>query len=352
MMQRNLSILVNSALLLALVVVLLGGWTRINYAGLGCPDWPGCYGSLILPSEPIQLQQLQSAFPNQPIDTYKGWLEMTHRYAAGTLGLLILGIALLNYKNRNTELSLGYLPLALLVLVTIQALFGMWTVTLKLLPPIVTLHLLGGLLTLTLLFILQAKLRRIRAAVCSTVSKKTDPSHSLRVFSITRFKILIGVILLFIQLALGGWTSANYAGWACSDWILCNHNADTTLDFVRGFELSTDIEANYEGGLLSLEARAAIQMTHRGMALLLIAYLLWLSWNLHKLSGVFKRPVQLVLLLTITQAGLGIANVIWAVPLPLATAHHAGAVGLLLAMLWLYQRSTRFSSSGVTYAAL
>ena len=351
MMQRSLWILVNSALLLALVVVLLGGWTRINYAGLGCPDWPGCYGSLILPSEPTQLQQIQSSFPDQPIDIYKGWLEMTHRYAAGTLGLLILGIVLLSYKIRNTELSLGSLPPLLLVLVVIQALFGMWTVTLKLLPPIVTLHLLGGLLTLTLLFMLQAKLRRIRATTGSTVSQKPDSSHSFRAYSNTRFKVLIGVILLFFQLALGGWTSANYAGWACSDWILCHEGRDTTLDFARGFELSTDIEANYEGGLLSLEARAAIQMTHRGMALLLITYLLWLGWSLRKFSSAFKRPVQLVLLLTITQAGLGIANVIWAVPLPLATAHHAGAVGLLLAMLWLYQRSTRFSR-GVNYAAL
>ncbi|SFF85701.1 COX15/CtaA family protein [Neptunomonas qingdaonensis] len=372
-MQRSLWILANSALLLALVVVLLGGWTRLNYAGLGCPDWPGCYGSLILPSEPDRLQQAQSAFPDHPIDTYKGWLEMTHRYAAGTLGLLILGIAIISYKVRKTEFSLGYLPTLLLILVIMQALFGMWTVTLKLLPPIVTLHLLGGLLTLTLLFMLQARLRGIRNDLIPAATEKARRSDDLTPSGITaanntpanntiadtgaytgpgiRLKVFIGVILLFFQLALGGWTSANYAGWACSDWIVCHQDINVTLDFARGFELTTDLEANYEGGLLPLEARAAIQMTHRVMALLLISYLLWLAWNLQKLSSAFKRPLQLVLLLSITQAGLGVANVIWAVPLPLATAHHAGAVCLLLAMLWLYQRSTRFSKGG-TYAAL
>ncbi|WP_372742776.1 heme A synthase [Neptunomonas sp.] len=372
-MQRSLWVLANSALLLALVVVLLGGWTRLNYAGLGCPDWPGCYGTLVLPSAPESLQQLQSAFPDQTIDTYKGWLEMTHRYAAGTLGLLILGIAIISYRIRKTELSLGYLPTLLLILVTIQALFGMWTVTLKLLPPIVTLHLLGGLLTLTLLFMLQARLRGNAIAALPTVAQKAQCSNDItpsgntpanstpanKTFASTgantgqgiRFKVFIGIILLFFQLALGGWTSANYAGWACSDWIVCHQDRSITLDFARGFELTTDLEANYEGGLLPLEARAAIQMTHRVMALLLIGYLLWLSWNLQKLSSAFKRPLQLVLLLAITQAGLGAANVIWAVPLSLATAHHAGAVCLLLAMLWLYQRSTRFSKGG-TYAAL
>lgn len=358
-MQRSLWILANAALLLALVVVLLGGWTRLNYAGLGCPDWPGCYGTLVLPSDPEKLMQAQAAFPNQPIDTYKGWLEMTHRYAAGTLGLLILGITLLSYKIRKTELSLGYLPALLLVLVVIQALFGMWTVTLKLLPPIVTLHLLGGLLTLTLLFMLQARLRGSRVDALITVSQPTARSRLLsppvnnlsNALSGIRSKILIGIILLFFQLALGGWTSANYAGWACPDWIVCQQGMNTPLDFSRGFELSTDLEANYEGGLLPLEARAAIQMTHRAMALLLISYLLWLAWSLQKFSRAFKRPMQLVLLLAATQAGLGVANVIWAVPLPLATAHHAGAVCLLLAMLWLYQRSTRLSQGG-TYATL
>ena len=373
-MQRSLWMLANSALLLAIVVVLLGGWTRLNYAGLGCPDWPGCYGSLVLPSESERLQQAQAAFPDHPIDAYKGWLEMTHRYAAGTLGLLILGIAVLSYKIRKTEYSPGYLPLLLLGLVVIQALFGMWTVTLKLLPPIVTLHLLGGLLTLTLLFMLQARLRGNRIDVLTTVAQKPERSGSLNHLSSTdssstpskntppnstssnslsgiRWKVLIGLILLFFQLALGGWTSANYAGWACSDWIVCHQDKNVTLDFARGFALTTDLEANYEGGLLPIEARAAIQMTHRVMALLLISYLLWLAWRLQKLSRAFNRPVQLVLLLAITQAGLGVANVIWAVPLPLATAHHAGAVCLLLAMLWLYQRSARFSK-GVTYAAL
>jgi cytochrome c oxidase assembly protein subunit 15 len=353
-MQRSLWILVNIALLLALVVVLLGGWTRLNYAGLSCPDWPGCFGSLVPPSEVESLQQAQMAFPDHIIDTHKGWLEMTHRYAAGTLGLLILGIALLSYKMRKIQTTRSYLPALLLVLVIIQALFGMWTVTLKLLPPIVTLHLLGGLLTLTLLFILRSQLQRSTKTFIPTKAS----SQVLKPW--LHYQILAGVCLLFIQLALGGWTSSNYAGWACSDWFFCHQEKNISLDFSRGFQLTNELKStsaasleantqtNYEGGLLPLEARAAIQMTHRIVALVLISYIIWLWWTLRRQTTAVNRPIQLVLLLSITQAGLGIANIIWAVPLPLATAHHAGAVALLLAMLWLYQRSISLSQCGTS----
>ncbi|SIS43348.1 COX15/CtaA family protein [Neptunomonas antarctica] len=355
-MQRSLWVLVNIALLLALVVVLLGGWTRLNYAGLSCPDWPGCFGSLVPPSAAESMQQAQTDFPGHIIDTHKGWLEMIHRYAAGTLGLLILGIALLSYKMRKIQVTPSNLPALLLVLVIIQALFGMWTVTLKLLPPIVTLHLLGGLLTLTLLFTLRAQLQR--TAKISMSSRPPSATSNRPLNPWLRYQILAGVCLLFIQLALGGWTSSNYAGWACSDWFFCHQEKNISLDFARGFQLigelknnstanfETSIQSNthtnYEGGLLPLEARAAIQMTHRFVALVLISYIIWLWWTIRRQTTAFNRPIQLVLFLSITQAGLGIANIIWAVPLPLATAHHAGAVALLLAMLWLYQRSISF----------
>ena len=210
----------------SLVVVLLGGWTRLNDAGLGCPDWPGCYGELILPDSTQALEQAQLRFPEARLDPEKGWLEMVHRYAAGSLGVLILLIALLSLRVRRLP---GYpltLALGLLGLVTVQALFGMWTVTLKLLPQVVTLHLLGGLLTLTLLVRLASRLRR----VC----------HQQSVPRISRW-VQLAMLLLFLQVALGGWTSANYAGWACTDWLECNSAVEVELDFAAGFELTPQI---------------------------------------------------------------------------------------------------------------
>ena len=197
------------AILLALVVVLLGAWTRINDAGLGCPDWPGCYGEMILPVDKTKLESAQQLYPDQPLVEAKGWLEMVHRYAAGILGLMIAALAYLGWKERYRNDYPLLLSFGLLVLVILQAAFGMWTVTMKLLPQVVTLHLLGGLLTLSLLFVLRYKLKRIYQQV-----KPPGPVRHKR-------WIVIGAALLFGQIMLGGWTSSNYAGWACTDWLVC-----------------------------------------------------------------------------------------------------------------------------------
>jgi len=313
------------AVCLVLVVVLLGGWTRLNDAGLGCPDWPGCYGEMVLPGSGAALQEAQARFPDQLIDQKKGWLEMIHRYAAGSLGILIAVLTWLGWRQRFRT---GYplmLSFGLLVLVTVQAAFGMWTVTLKLLPQVVTLHLLGGLLTLSLLVRLRQRLVSLREWTSTNVDRKPQ-----------RW-VLIGLLILFMQLALGGWTSANYAGWACTDWLQCNTDAEVGLDFGRGFELMPEVGPNYEGGQLPVEARAAIQVTHRVMAVLLLAYLFWLCWKLR--FGSVGAVAQVVVVIALIQLGLGVANIIWALPLSLATAHHAGAVALLLSLLWLYERS-------------
>lgn len=314
--------LASVAIALVLVVIFLGGWTRLNDAGLGCPDWPGCYGELILPESSQGLEQAQSRFPDAQLDPEKGWLEMVHRYAAGSLGVLILLLAVLSWRVRRLP---GYplkLAFGLLGLVTLQALFGMWTVTLKLLPQVVTLHLLGGLLTMTLLVRLASRLRQVRLQ-----QEKPPASRAVR----------LAMVLLFIQLALGGWTSANYAGWACSDWLACNSDSNIELDFAAGFELTPHIGPDYEGGQRPVEARAAIQVGHRLMAVILVGYLFWLSWS--HASGHQRRPAQWLCIAVMLQVGIGLANVIWALPLALATAHHAGAVVLLLSLLWLYEHS-------------
>ncbi|MBV0933929.1 COX15/CtaA family protein [Marinobacterium sp. A346] len=313
--------LVRAAIGLALVVVLLGGWTRLNDAGLGCPDWPGCYGTWVLPQE---ASALATQHPHATVDLRKGWIEMVHRYAAATLGLMIMGLAVLALRRRHGS---GYpvrLSLGLLVLVIAQGLFGMWTVTLKLLPAVVTLHLLGGLVTLSLLVMLHQQLVRLTCG------------ETTRIVSHPWLKPVMAV--LFLQLALGGWTSTNYAGWACTDWLWCHQDQATGYDFARGLNPVMSVGPNYEGGLLPADARAAIQVTHRaGAVLLLVVSFMaaWRLWSRVRLRGVLCLYIALLLL----QAGLGIANVIWLLPLSLAVAHHAGAVALLLVLLELNSRA-------------
>ena len=311
--------LCRSAIGLALVVVWLGGWTRLNDAGLSCPDWPGCYGELFLPSDTLAQQQAQARYPELPLDLSRGWLEMNHRYLAGSLGLLIAGLGVIAIRLRRQPNYPVTLSLALLILVVVQALFGMWTVTLKLLPQIVTLHLIGGLLTLGLLWHLHHRL-----------SKPGLPRPRGSLASV----VLLCLLLLFGQIGLGGWTSANYAGWSCSHWLQCERNTVVELDFERGFSLPELDGRNYLGGQLPREARAAIQVSHRLMALLLTMALLGLCMTLYRrgrvgaaagLSGLLG--VQLLLGVLIVQLGL---------PLGLAFLHHAGAALLLLALIQIY----------------
>lgn len=305
---------------LALVVVLLGGWTRLNDAGLGCPDWPGCYGTWILPDDHSELSERH---PGVVIDLRKGWIEMVHRYAAGTLGVLILLMSVMAYRQRHRH---GYpvaLSYGLLLLVVAQGIFGMWTVTLRLLPAVVTLHLLGGLATLTLLILLRQRLMRM-------VQKESHTSASPWV--------RLMLMALFVQLALGGWTSTNYAGWACSDWFYCHRDQVVDYDFVAGLNPVMSVGPNYEGGLLPAEARAAIQVTHRLGALMLFVVSLLATAKLWCRSGL-RRPLCGYWILLLTQAGLGVANVIWLLPLGLAVAHHAGAVALLLMLMHLNSRA-------------
>lgn len=316
--------LAQTAICLALMVVLLGGWTRLKGAGLSCPDWPGCYGALILPSSDEALALAQLHYPQRPLDLSLSWIEMSHRYLAGTLGLLVAALALIGWRQRARP---GY-PLRLsgllLGLVMLQALFGMWTVTLKLLPQVVTLHLLGGLLTLTLLLRLQQRLRWI------------DSPPALKKSSLgIGAGIGLGILLLLIQVGLGGWTSSNYAGWSCSHWLVCELNQNPTLDFDAGFSLAALDGTNYQGGQLPQAARAAIQMSHRAAGVLLTLYLLGLSALLLRRRAL-RRATGAVLLLLALQLMLGGLNVHFGLPLGLAFAHHLGAVALLLALMHLY----------------
>lgn len=310
------------ATLLALVVVLLGAYTRLTHAGLGCPDWPGCYGFIAVPASEAQLAHAESNFPHAPVEAEKGWNEMTHRYFAGSLGLLILGLAVHALVRRNRPEQPLRLPLLLLGVVIAQAAFGMWTVTLKLWPQVVTAHLLGGFTTLALLFLLSLRLSG-RFAV-QTVA----PS--------LRFLAAIGLVLVIGQITLGGWVSSNYAAVACVDFPTCHGQWLPNMDFANGFHLTQHIGPNYLGGQLDNDARTAIHFSHRVGALLLTLVLLLLAWRLRQQG--FPRLGGLLLLALLVQISLGISNVLLHLPLAVAVAHNLGGACLLLVLVLVNYR--------------
>lgn len=287
------------ATLLALAVVALGAWVRLSDAGLGCPDWPGCYSQLI-------------GVPEHAADGAKAWKEMIHRYAAGTLGLCILGLCLLSWRLRP-QLSPA-LPTALVVLVALQALLGMWTVTLLLKPVIVSAHLLGGMTTLALLVWLNLRQRGLPAAGGAGPGLKAGG--------------LLALALLVAQIALGGWVSSNYAALACPDFPTCQGRWLPDMDYAQAFALHRELGQAADGARLPAAALTAIHWSHRIGALLAGLALGGLAIALWRRPG-WRIPGALLLALLAAQIGLGIANVRLGLPLPLAVAHNVGAALLL-----------------------
>ena len=320
------------ATLLAVVVVMLGAYTRLSHAGLGCPDWPGCYGFLGVPMSE-QSQALAGArFPEAPVEVAKGWYEMIHRYFAGALGLVILGLAVQAIRRRAEPDQPLKLPLLLLGLVILQAAFGMWTVTLKLWPQVVTAHLLGGFATLSLLFLLTLRLANALPML---------PRISGRL----RGLAAIALLLTVGQIALGGWVSSNYAAVACVDLPTCHGEWWPAMDFANGFHLTQHIGPNYLGGQLDSDARTAIHMSHRLGALLLSLVLLLLAWRL-KRSGL-PRLGGLLLLALAVQVSLGLSNVYFHLPLPVAVAHNLGGALLLLSLVLINYRVRRAAAAAL-----
>jgi len=311
------------ATLLALVVVLLGAYTRLTHAGLGCPDWPGCYGFISVPKTEAQLAHAELHYPDTPVEAHKGRNEMVHRYFAGTLALVITLLALKAWRRHGRDGQPYRLPLMLLGVVFAQAAFGMWTVTLKLWPQVVTAHLLGGFATLSLLFLLSLRLSRAFAPL---------PKLPLSVRRIAALALLV----VIGQIALGGWVSANYAAVACVDLPTCHGEWWPQADFANGFHLTQHIGPNYLGGQLDSDARTAIHLSHRLGALMVTCVLLLLSWKLHR-HGLSKLA-RLVLLALAVQIGLGISNVLFHLPLAVAVAHNAGGAMLLLSMVLVNYR--------------
>ncbi len=357
------------AVALAACVIVFGAFVRLSNAGLSCPDWPTCYGKAAWPTAAGQVVD-HAATAIRPVDPSKAWREQFHRMIAGTLGLLVLSLALLATRKRplgwlhvlgasaavaiaiplymrgmhgaasgfaiaaelllligamrwsNTDLSrASTLTLAVIIF---QALLGMWTVTWLLKPIVVMGHLLGGLLTFSLLTWMAWRATGIPLRIADAPK--------------LRRLLIIGIVLLGIQIALGGWTSANYAALACGpEYPKCAGAWWPTVDFREGFVLWRGIGVDYEGGVLDNAARIAIQQAHRLMALLVFGHLLAVAIRMLRNPGL-RAWGGLLLALLLTQVGLGIANVMLLLPLHVAVAHNAGATALLFVLVTLLAR--------------
>jgi cytochrome c oxidase assembly protein subunit 15 len=352
------------AAVFAFGLVMFGAFVRLSNAGLSCPDWPTCYGKATWPHHEQAVAAANAAFPDRPYEASKAWREQVHRMLAGTLGVLVLLLALLSarrdravmvaiivsavfaaagvalYLHGERDWSSGLALLAILLptagafwlreraaqkmsvlalaVIIFQAMLGMWTVTLLLKPIVVMGHLLGGITTFGLLA--YAALR------CHGFGSPDDRFAALRRW------VVLGIVLLGCQIALGGWTSANYAALACgTDFPTCLGQWAPPTDFHQGFVLWREVGVNYEGGVLDMAARSAIQITHRIGALVVFCYLMWLAWRLAR-SG-FRAGGIAVAVVLIVQVLLGISNVHFGLPLPVATLHNGGAALLLFTLL-------------------
>jgi cytochrome c oxidase assembly protein subunit 15 len=319
------------AALVALSVIVLGAYVRLSHAGLGCPDWPGCYGQLTWPVEAHEITRAEQAFPERPVEGHKAWKEMVHRYLAGFLVLLVVAVNALAWRSPGSgsgthRAGLRALAGLLLILILFQAALGMWTVTLKLKPVIVMAHLLGGLATFGLLLWLTWR------------SGNRDSTTGPGPLAHRRTLILTGLAVLILQLALGGWTSANYAALACPDFPACQGQLWPATDFGEAFVLWREIGVDYEGGVLDLPARTAIHLAHRIGALVALLVLGLLAIRLLR-DPAARREGALLAVLLGAQILLGIQNVVLHLPLLNAAAHNGTGALLLAMLLWLTFRS-------------
>ncbi|NTV71939.1 MAG: heme A synthase [Azonexaceae bacterium] len=311
------------ATLLAFAVIALGAYVRLSDAGLGCPDWPGCYGHWLgVPEAHHEQQAAAQAYPDRPLDTGKAWKEMLHRYLAGTLGLLILALCILAWRKEYRSRQSPALPTALLGIVTLQAALGMWTVTLLLKPVIVTLHLIGGMTTLSIL---------IGMAIARREAKSDEP-----IGPATRGLAFAALVAIVIQIALGGWVSSNYAALACPDFPTCQGQWLPDMDFSHAFSLHRELGQTADGQLLSLAALTAIHWSHRLGALVVTLTTVLLAIALFR-TGIRRWQTwgSLLAALLLAQISLGITNVLLGLPLAIAVAHNLGAALLLTATLAL-----------------
>jgi len=309
------------AVIYTFIVVVVGAYVRLADAGLGCPDWPGCYGELTPhhAQDDIARAVAEQGGTHGPVSLGKAWKEMFHRYIAGGLGLVILAITVMAWVRRRELQQSPMLATGLLVLLVLQAALGMWTVTLLLKPVIVTLHLLGGLALLALLTLLALR-------------QQTAPDIAPAIASRLQPWALLAILVVIVQIALGGWVSTNYAALACVDFPTCHSEWLPQMDFRHGFQLVRELGMTAAGTHLSYDAITAIHWTHRVGALVTLLYVGGFALWLVRSPGL-ARYVVVLLCVLLAQVSLGIANVLGGLPLLVAAGHNAGAAVLLVTMV-------------------
>ena len=312
-------------LILTSIVVVFGAYVRLADAGLGCPDWPGCYGKLTPKHAAEEILEAHSANPHGPVSMPKAWKEMIHRYIASIVGLLIIAIAVLAWRKRAESGAAPGLSTALIGIVVFQGMLGMWTVTLLLKPAIVTAHLIGGMTTLAVLAWLWAR---------ASAFPPAPVSNGLRSFARLAF------VLLALQIVLGGWVSTNYAALACTDFPTCHGSLWPEADYSNAFHVIRELGMTAQGELLSHEALTAIHWMHRVGALVAGLALIGLALALRGVAAT-ARLGNLLLAAVVLQIALGIANVLLSLPLLLAAAHNAGAALLVVIMVCINYRVTQ-----------
>ncbi|GAB4170446.1 MAG: COX15/CtaA family protein [Wenzhouxiangellaceae bacterium] len=315
---------------LTLIVIVVGAWVRLSDAGLGCPDWPGCYGHITWPQADHEVAEANTRWGHvREVEGGKAFREMFHRYLAGTLGLLILALAVIAWRRRGDPSQPLALPGVILALVVFQAALGMWTVTLLLKPAIVTAHLLGGMTTFALLLWLSLEV----------TPRKQEATLQARA---QHRAVIAGLVVLAIQIALGGWVSTNYAALACTGFPACNGHWWPEMDFAEAFRIWRGIGVDYEGGVLDPAARAAIHMSHRIWAVVVTLTLGWVVLRLWRAEDLRHWAVLLALAL-LMQLILGIVNVTHGLPLANAVAHNGMAAVLLGLLVVVLDRTRRRS---------
>ncbi|QSX29970.1 COX15/CtaA family protein [Shewanella cyperi] len=309
-------------LVFTLMVIFMGAYTRLSDAGLGCPDWPGCYGHVKVPTADHELARAESTFPGMTVEPAKAWLEMIHRYIAASLGLLVIGILVMCLRGDDTPRRL---PLLILLLILLQGALGAWTVTMKLMPVVVMSHLLGGFTLASLLLLLYLRTRPLRI-----------PGGDSRMRQLAPFALMCLAILV-LQILLGGWTSSNYAALACTSLPICEGDWTGNLQLADAFSPFQGEHPSFEYGVLDYHTRMTIHVVHRFGAMVTALFLGVLGWRLWRQSRAYllRQAGVVLMLLLLAQVALGVSNVVLHLPLAIAVAHNMGAALLLLTLVFI-----------------
>lgn len=317
---------------LTLDLIMFGAFVRLTDSGLGCPDWPGCYGNITPMGASQHIELAQQAMPYGAVSFPKAWIEMVHRYVGSLLGLMIIGIVYLAWRHRRIIGHSPKLAITTLVAVCLQGAFGAWTVTHQLMPVIVTSHLLGGMLLLALMTWLAAR-------------EKTHPPVQLVAVK-WRPWLVFGLVLLFFQIALGGWVSTNYAALACMDFPTCHGQWVPPMDMSNGFSLIRGLGLMPSGDMISQDALTAIHWVHRNVAFIVFAYLGVIAWKMSRYAAL-RGPATLLLVLLLAQLLTGLTTIFFQWPLLIAVLHNGGAAGLVLATVTLMVRLSAHPTSRI-----